>query len=52
VVLKQSPAAGTQARKGSSVTIAVGVLAARTTPTTPTTTTPTTTTTTTPPPAG
>jgi beta-lactam-binding protein with PASTA domain len=36
VVLKQSPAGGTHARKGSSVTIAVGVLGAQTTPTTPT----------------
>jgi serine/threonine-protein kinase len=35
-VLKQSPAAGAHARKGSSVTIAVGVLGAPTTPTTPT----------------
>jgi eukaryotic-like serine/threonine-protein kinase len=53
VVLKQQPAAGTRARKGSSVTIAVGVLGAPTTPTTPTTTTPpaTTPTTTPPPPA-
>jgi len=45
-VLKQSPAAGTNARKGSTVTITVGVLGQQTTPTT----TPTTTTTT-PPPA-
>jgi eukaryotic-like serine/threonine-protein kinase len=54
VVLKQSPAAGARARKGATVTIAVGVLGSQTTPTTPTTTTPTTpttTTTTTPPPA-
>jgi len=51
-VLKQSPAGGTHARKGSSVTISVGVLAPST-PTTPTppATPPTTTTTTTPPPA-
>jgi eukaryotic-like serine/threonine-protein kinase len=50
VVLEQSPAGGTHARKGSTVTIAVGMLAP---PTTTTTTTPTTppTTTTTPPPA-
>jgi serine/threonine-protein kinase len=47
-VLKQSPAAGTNVRKGSTVTITVGVLGQQTTPT-PTTTT--TTTTTTPPPA-
>jgi beta-lactam-binding protein with PASTA domain/predicted Ser/Thr protein kinase len=45
VVLEQSPAGGTRARKGATVTIAVGVLATPTT--TPTTTT--TTTTTTPP---
>ncbi|HEV7585198.1 MAG TPA: Stk1 family PASTA domain-containing Ser/Thr kinase [Solirubrobacteraceae bacterium] len=46
VVLKQSAAGGTHARKGSSVTITVGVLATPTTPTTTTTTltTPTTTT--------
>jgi serine/threonine-protein kinase len=50
VVLRQSPAAGANARKGATVTIAVGVLGSQTTPTT-TTTTPTTTTTTTPPPA-
>jgi eukaryotic-like serine/threonine-protein kinase len=47
LVLKQTPAAGQQARKGATVTIAIGVPAAQTTPTT---TTPTTTTTTTPPP--
>jgi eukaryotic-like serine/threonine-protein kinase len=41
VVLKQSPAAGATARKGSTVTLTVGAL--ETTPTTPTTTTPTTT---------
>jgi eukaryotic-like serine/threonine-protein kinase len=35
VVLKQSPAGGTHVRKGSSVTIAVGVLGAQSTPTTP-----------------
>jgi eukaryotic-like serine/threonine-protein kinase len=46
MVLKQSPAAGHQAPKGSTVTISIGV-AAPTTPTTPTTTTPTTTPTTT-----
>jgi serine/threonine-protein kinase len=50
IVLRQSPAAGTHARKGSSVTIAVGTLSAATTPTTPAPP-PTTTTTTTPPPA-
>jgi serine/threonine-protein kinase len=44
VVLKQSPAGGAKARKGTTVTLTVGVLS---TPTTPTTTTPTTTTTTT-----
>jgi eukaryotic-like serine/threonine-protein kinase len=42
VVLKQTPAAGGRARKGATVTIAVGVLGQQTTPTTPTTTTPTT----------
>lgn len=42
VVLKQSPSAGTTARKGSTVTLTVGVLETPTTPTTPTTTTPTT----------
>jgi beta-lactam-binding protein with PASTA domain len=42
VVLRQSPAAPHKARKGATVTIAVGVLGAQTTPTTPTTTTPTT----------
>jgi beta-lactam-binding protein with PASTA domain/predicted Ser/Thr protein kinase len=54
VVLKQSPAAGHVARKGSTVTLTVGVLETTpTTPTTPTTTTTTTSTTTTPtPPAG
>jgi eukaryotic-like serine/threonine-protein kinase len=41
IVLKQSPAAGTNARKGATVTLTVGVLG---TPTTPTTTTSTTTT--------
>jgi eukaryotic-like serine/threonine-protein kinase len=45
VVLKQTPPAGRRARKGATVTIAVGALAVPTTPTTPTTT-PTTTTTT------
>jgi beta-lactam-binding protein with PASTA domain/predicted Ser/Thr protein kinase len=49
VVLKQSPTAGRMARRGSTVTLTVGVLGAETTPTTPTTPT-TTTTTTTPPP--
>jgi beta-lactam-binding protein with PASTA domain/predicted Ser/Thr protein kinase len=48
VVLEQSPAGGSSARKGATVTISVGVLA---TTTTPTTTTPTTTTTTETPPA-
>jgi serine/threonine-protein kinase len=48
VVLEESPAAGGHARKGTTVTIAVGVLA---TTTTPPTTTPTTTTTTETPPA-
>jgi beta-lactam-binding protein with PASTA domain/predicted Ser/Thr protein kinase len=52
VVLGQSPAGGTKARKGTTVTIEVGELAPQTTSTpTTTTTTPTTTTTTTPPPA-
>ncbi len=49
-VLEQSPAGGSKARKGATVTIAVGVLET-TTATTTTPTTPTTTTTTTPPPA-
>ncbi len=48
VVLEESPAAGGHARKGTTVTISVGVLA---TTTTPPTTTPTTTTTTETPPA-
>ncbi len=48
IVLKQSPAAGAQARKEATVTITVGVLGPQTTPTTPTTPS---TTTTTPPPA-
>ncbi len=48
VVLRQSPAAGTKVAKGSTVTIAVGVLGTPTTPTTPTTST----TPTTPAPAG
>jgi eukaryotic-like serine/threonine-protein kinase len=48
VVLEQSPAGGSLARKGTTVTISVGVLA---TTTTPPTTTPTTTTTTETPPA-
>jgi serine/threonine-protein kinase len=43
MVLGQSPAAGTRSRKGSTVTIKIGVLGTPTTPTTPTTTTPTTT---------
>jgi len=46
VVLKQSPAAGTKARKGATVTLTVGAQLTTTTPpsTTPTTTTTTTTT--------
>jgi serine/threonine-protein kinase len=48
VVLKQSPAAGSQAPKGSVVTITIGVLGPEPTPPTPTTTTTTTTT----PPTG
>jgi serine/threonine-protein kinase len=55
IVLKQSPAAGAKARKGATVTLAIGALSTpATTPTTPPTTkttTTTTTTTTTPPPA-
>jgi serine/threonine-protein kinase len=54
MVLEQSPAGGAKARKGATVTIAVGVLGtATTTPVTPTppTTTTTTTATPTPPPA-
>jgi beta-lactam-binding protein with PASTA domain/predicted Ser/Thr protein kinase len=52
VVLKQSPTPGHMARKGSTVTLTVGVKGTETTPTTPTTPTTqtTTTTTTTPPP--
>jgi eukaryotic-like serine/threonine-protein kinase len=50
VVLKQSPAGGKMARKGSTVTLVVGVLETPTTPTTTTPTTPSTTTTTTTPP--
>ena len=42
VVLRQTPGAGTEAPKGSLVTIAVGVLGPTTTPTTTTPTTPTT----------
>jgi beta-lactam-binding protein with PASTA domain len=51
VVLKQSPAAGRKARKGSTVTLTVGALGTETGTTgttTPTTSTPTTTTTTNP----
>ena len=48
MVLKQNPAAGSQAPKGSVVTITIGVLGPETPPTTPTTTTTTTTT----PPSG
>ena len=51
VVLKQSPAAGQKARKGSTVALTVGEKATETTPTTPTTPPTTTTTTATPPPA-
>ena len=40
IVLKQSPAAGTKARKGATVTLTVGELGTPTTPTTPSTTTP------------
>jgi beta-lactam-binding protein with PASTA domain/predicted Ser/Thr protein kinase len=51
IVLEQSPAAATQARKGTTVTLVVGTLTTTTSTTTPTTTTTTTTTTgTTPPP--
>jgi eukaryotic-like serine/threonine-protein kinase len=42
VVIKQTPSAGGRARKGATVTIAVGVLGVQTTPTGPTGTTPTT----------
>ena len=51
VVLKQSPTAGNNARKGSTVTLTVGVKSAETTPTTTTPPATTTTTTTTTPPA-
>jgi eukaryotic-like serine/threonine-protein kinase len=51
IVLKQSPAAGHKARKGATVTIAVGALAPQTTPTT-TSPTPPAIPTPTPPPAG
>ncbi len=53
VVLEQSPAAGSHARKGATVTLSVGTLASTTTPTTstPTTTTTTTTSAASPPPA-
>jgi eukaryotic-like serine/threonine-protein kinase len=57
VVLKQSPTAGNNARKGATVTLTIGVKSAEVTPTTPTTTTtptpttPTTTTTASPPAA-
>jgi eukaryotic-like serine/threonine-protein kinase len=46
IVIKQSPTGGKQARKGTTVTLTVGMLGSSTptTPTTPTTTTPTTTT--------
>jgi serine/threonine-protein kinase len=40
IVLRQSPAAGHKARKGATVTIAVGALGPQTTPTTTTPTTP------------
>jgi beta-lactam-binding protein with PASTA domain len=49
VVLKQSPTGGHMARKGSTVTLTVGVNGPETTPTTTTPTTPTPTTPTTPP---
>jgi eukaryotic-like serine/threonine-protein kinase len=52
MVLRQNPAAGSQAPKGSVVTVAVGVQGTETTPTTPTTPTTTTTNTTPTPPAG
>ena len=53
LVLEQSPAGGAKARKGATVTIAVGVLGTTTTtPTTPTTTTTTSSTPTPPPAAG
>jgi serine/threonine-protein kinase len=53
IVLKQAPAAGTRARKGSSVTISVGTAATPTPTPTPTTPAPTPTTPApTPPPAG
>jgi serine/threonine-protein kinase len=52
IVLRQSPAAGTQVAKGSTVTIAVGTLGTTTTTTTPTTPTTTTSTSTTPAPSG
>jgi serine/threonine-protein kinase len=48
VVLKQSPSGGQRAQKGATVTITVGKLSTRTTPTSPTTTPRTTPTTTTP----
>ncbi|MCW3019564.1 MAG: pknB [Solirubrobacterales bacterium] len=51
VVVEQTPAGGARARKGSTVAIAVGMLAPQTTTTTTTTTPPSTTTTTTPPAA-
>ncbi len=50
-VLKQSPTAGTKARKGSTVTLTVGTKATETTSTPTTTTTPPPSTTTTTPPA-
>jgi beta-lactam-binding protein with PASTA domain len=49
-VLKQSPTAGRMARKGSTVTLTVGVKGTETAPTTTTTPPTTTTTTPTPPP--
>jgi serine/threonine-protein kinase len=52
VVLEQSPAAGTHARKGTAVTLVVGKLATTTTPTTTTTTTTTTAPPSTPPASG
>ncbi len=47
LVLQQTPAGGTKAKRGATIKLTVGELAAQTTPSTTTTTTPTTTTTTT-----
>jgi beta-lactam-binding protein with PASTA domain len=46
LVLQQTPAGGTKAKRGATIKLAVGELAAQTTPSTTTTTTPSTTTTT------